>query len=465
MGLFDLLFGKSDEAKKKMPRSVVTRRKSGNKAKVAFAKAAKKAVPPSKAAKTKGKTAAKKAATTKSLVVTHKKAASSNALSRNSTKRNVQSKAKPTKGGASSDASNSIHAPIPVKQLPGIRYSKAQAVKAEQFRKGTITTIKKYGVFVELDSGHSGLVHISELSWGRSVVENVCENDDADIAGFSIGDEVKVKVLAVSDEGKISLSIKQTLCPPFDIQKEEIKKLIGAKTVGAVDAIRDFGAFVRILPGVTGLIPKGEVKKFGKLKVGQSINVYIDSVDWDKKHITLVKEERPVAVQRKKKPDATIVSKKGFVCIDGSNVIGHKCGLRTQMLKALIKALSANGYQYKVFLDKSTFSWLCRTKATADLAYLRELESSNDLIVAPSKVEADGQLLQFAEFEKDSHVISCDTFRDYVKLHPWLKGGKSGSRVHGFNVVPIENGVYRVLIAGFNMDVVVKSLADKATAH
>lgn len=344
---------------------------------------------------------------------------------------------------------------VPASPLLGIRCSIGKEVKTGQYRKGTITSIKKYGIFVELESGHSGLVHISELSWGRNVAENVRENGDADIVGFSIGDAVRVKVLSVSDEGIISLSIKQTLRHPFDLQKDEIKNLIGMQVVGVVDTIRDCGIFVRILPGVTGLIPRGEVKKFGDMKKGSAVKVYVDCVDWDKKHVTLLKEKRPAIKQVDKKPDATIVSKKGFICVDGSNIIGHKCGLRTRLLRALLDALSANGYRHKVFLDKSTFRWLTRINATSDLAYLRELESKEGLLVTPNKVEADGQILQFMEYEKDSHIISCDEFKDYVKLHPWLMERENGGRVHGFNVVPIDNGAYRMLPANFNLDIVV----------
>lgn len=66
--------------------------------------------------------------------------------------------------------------------------------------KGKITGIKKFGAFVELPEGKSGLVHISEVA--DNYVENV-ENH------LSVGDEVEVKVLSIADDGKISLSIKK----------------------------------------------------------------------------------------------------------------------------------------------------------------------------------------------------------------------------------------------------------------
>ena len=66
--------------------------------------------------------------------------------------------------------------------------------------KGKITGIKKFGAFVELPEGKSGLVHISEV--GDNYVENVEDH-------LSVGDEVEVKVLSIADDGKISLSIKK----------------------------------------------------------------------------------------------------------------------------------------------------------------------------------------------------------------------------------------------------------------
>lgn len=66
--------------------------------------------------------------------------------------------------------------------------------------KGKVTGIKKFGAFVELPEGKSGLVHISEVA--DKYVENVEDH-------LSVGDEVEVKVLSIADDGKISLSIKK----------------------------------------------------------------------------------------------------------------------------------------------------------------------------------------------------------------------------------------------------------------
>lgn len=75
--------------------------------------------------------------------------------------------------------------------------------------KGKVTGIKKFGAFVELPEGKSGLVHISEVA--DNYVENVEDH-------LSVGDEVEVKVLSIADDGKISLSIKKQKIVRVDLK-------------------------------------------------------------------------------------------------------------------------------------------------------------------------------------------------------------------------------------------------------
>ena len=78
--------------------------------------------------------------------------------------------------------------------------------------KGKVTGIKKFGAFVELPEGKSGLVHISEVA--DNYVENVEDH-------LSVGDEVEVKVLTIADDGKISLSIKKAKDRPCRPQQSK----------------------------------------------------------------------------------------------------------------------------------------------------------------------------------------------------------------------------------------------------
>lgn len=160
------------------------------------------------------------------------------------------------------------------------------------------------------------------------------------------------------------------------------------------------------------------------------------------------------------KPDAKPISKDSFIAIDGSNVICYgdeKCnGVRgTKVLSAVVNSLVRNGYQCKVFLDGSMIGRLKHKEHDEEgLKYLQDGEKKGRVVIAPGGAEADGQILQFADFEKNVHVITNDHYRDYEKMHPWLK---DGNRLHGINVVPMGDARFRVLVAGFNLDITVRA--------
>ena len=155
------------------------------------------------------------------------------------------------------------------------------------------------------------------------------------------------------------------------------------------------------------------------------------------------------------KPDAVVVPTDSLICIDGSNVVGRDDKLRTKTLKAIVRALNDADYKVKVFVDRSIFGWLKHKMNDIEGSnYLSRCERDGIIIVAPSKAEADGQILQFAEFEKNAHIITNDKYRDYVQMHPWLEDGK---RLHGINIVPMNDDKFRILIAGFNLDIIVEA--------
>ena len=111
--------------------------------------------------------------------------------------------------------------------------------------KGKVVSVTDYGVFVELEKGIEGLVHISEMSWSRHV-----KHPSKMVA---IGDEVEALVLTLDKEKKrISLGMKQIEPNPWD--KIEDKYPIGTEVEGTVRNLTDFGAFVELEDGVDGLI-------------------------------------------------------------------------------------------------------------------------------------------------------------------------------------------------------------------
>ncbi|MDR0519296.1 MAG: bifunctional 4-hydroxy-3-methylbut-2-enyl diphosphate reductase/30S ribosomal protein S1 [Clostridiales Family XIII bacterium] len=157
---------------------------------------------------------------------------------------------------------------------------------------GKVMRFTEYGAFVDI-GGVDGLLHISEISWGK--LEHPSEV-------LKIDQEIKVKVLSMSKEReKISLGYKQNLPEPWSIikNKYQIGQIISGKAV----QIKEYGVFVEIEPGLDGLVHISEIayKRVNniedELTVGQDITAKILDIDQDRRRISLsIKEatERPV---------------------------------------------------------------------------------------------------------------------------------------------------------------------------
>ena len=117
-----------------------------------------------------------------------------------------------------------------------------------QVLEGTVKNITSYGVFIDL-GGVDGLIHITDLSWGRvSHPEEVVQLDQ----------KLNVVILDFDDEKKrIALGLKQLMPHPWDAMANEIK--VGDKVKGKVVVMADYGAFVEVAPGVEGLIHVSEM--------------------------------------------------------------------------------------------------------------------------------------------------------------------------------------------------------------
>jgi len=111
--------------------------------------------------------------------------------------------------------------------------------------KGNIVSIMNYGIFIELEKGIEGLIHISEVSWTKNV-QNLQDS-------FKVGESLESKVLFVdSGEQKISLGIKQLSDDPWEKISEHIK--VGDKKSGTVNKVTKFGAFVSLTDELEGFI-------------------------------------------------------------------------------------------------------------------------------------------------------------------------------------------------------------------
>ena len=150
---------------------------------------------------------------------------------------------------------------------------------------GKVVSITNYGAFVELEPGIEGLVHISEMSWTRSV------RHPSKIV--SIGETIEAVVLKVDpEEEKISLGMKQTEQDPWMMLP--MKYPVGTRISGKVRNLTSFGAFVEIEPGIDGLIHISDMSWTKRVqhpseivKKGDTVEVVILNIDPENKRISL----------------------------------------------------------------------------------------------------------------------------------------------------------------------------------
>ncbi len=151
--------------------------------------------------------------------------------------------------------------------------------------KGKVSSIADYGLFVEIEQGIEGLVHISEISWTERV-HNLSKR-------YKVGDIVDVVISATDKENRrMSLSIKRLEEDPWEAAFEKLKP--GDKITGKVSNIADFGIFVQIHEGVDGLVHVSDISwtehithPSEKFKKSDEIKVIVLSVDRENRRISL----------------------------------------------------------------------------------------------------------------------------------------------------------------------------------
>ncbi|MBQ2403232.1 MAG: 30S ribosomal protein S1 [Prevotella sp.] len=152
-----------------------------------------------------------------------------------------------------------------------------------QVLEGTVKNITSYGVFVDL-GGVDGLIHITDLSWGR--VSNPHEVVELD-------QKINVVILDFDNEKKrIALGLKQLTPHPWDALNADLK--VGDRINGKVVVIADYGAFVEIAPGVEGLIHVSEMSWSQHLRSAQDFMHVGDEVE--AVVLTLDREERKMSL-------------------------------------------------------------------------------------------------------------------------------------------------------------------------
>ena len=150
---------------------------------------------------------------------------------------------------------------------------------------GKVSSITDYGLFVEIEKGIEGLVHISEISWTERI-NNLSKY-------YNVGDKVKVKVVALDkDNRRMSLSIKQLAEDPWKMVSDKFK--VGDTIKGKITNITDFGIFVQLLEGVDGLVHISDISWTNhishpseKYKKGDTVEASILGIDADNKKVSL----------------------------------------------------------------------------------------------------------------------------------------------------------------------------------
>jgi len=165
-----------------------------------------------------------------------------------------------------------------------------EVLKEDAEVRGIVKNITDYGVFVDL-GGIDGLLHVTDLSWGRV-------NHPSEM--FNVGDEITVKILKYDREKeRVSLGYKQLTPDPWTLVRQVYP--VGARVTGKVVNITDYGAFIELESGVEGLIHVSEmswskrVKHPSKvLQVGQDVEAVVLDVDMENRRISLgMKQTEP----------------------------------------------------------------------------------------------------------------------------------------------------------------------------
>jgi small subunit ribosomal protein S1 len=167
-----------------------------------------------------------------------------------------------------------------------------EELEVGQIREGIVRRLQPFGAFVDL-GGVDGLIHISQLSWDRV-------QDPSEV--LEVGQQIKVRVNKINPEtGKIGLGYRETFENPWSKAAEKYKPR--DRVTGTVSRLMDFGAFVKLEPGVEGLIHISELdhkrvfRSADVVSEGQQVDVMVLSVDAPGQRIALslkALQEKPV---------------------------------------------------------------------------------------------------------------------------------------------------------------------------
>jgi small subunit ribosomal protein S1 len=150
---------------------------------------------------------------------------------------------------------------------------------------GTVTRLQDFGAFVEIEPGVEGLIHISEMSWGKKV------RHPSDVV--KQGDRVDAVILGIKpEERRISLGLKHAMTDPWTEVRQKFPE--GSQIEGPVTKLMNFGAFVQLADGIEGLVHVSEIVADRRinhpsdvLRAGQVVKALVLAIDTEKRQIKL----------------------------------------------------------------------------------------------------------------------------------------------------------------------------------
>lgn len=192
------------------------------------------------------------------------------------------------------------------KEREHLKHQTLETIREGQIVDGIVKNITDYGAFIDL-GGMDGLLHITDMSWGRVKHPSQILN---------IGDEIKIKVLKYdTDRERVSLGLKQLQPDPWEDVKDKYQ--YGQKLKGKVVSLADYGAFLELEEGVEGLIHVSEMSWTQRIKhpskvlsVDDDVDVVVLDVDVSNRRISLGMkqlEDNPWVAFKEKYPPGTVI--------------------------------------------------------------------------------------------------------------------------------------------------------------
>jgi small subunit ribosomal protein S1 len=212
------------------------------------------------------------------------------------------------------------------KEREKLRKETISTLKEGDIIEGMVKNITDYGIFVDL-GGIDGLLHITDISWGRVT-------NPSDL--FKVGERIKVKVINFDRENeRVSLGYKQIRPDPWT--KAEEKYPVGARIKGRIVNITNYGAFIELEEGIEGLIHISEMSWIKKMKhpsqllsIGDIVEAMVLDLDVQRKRISLSLKQlelNPWVIMEEKYPPGTVIEGKVKNVTDFGIFIGFDEGI------------------------------------------------------------------------------------------------------------------------------------------